>query len=370
MQKKRFITRPLSHAPYESASSRISKFAFLNHFDIRDMDLLLSGSKHGRQWNPERDGPIADIEGGYIPSRDVAQRLVELLDLPDDRVARMFTAHYEFWQAHRQRNRCVRHCLKCDETGFHSPIFDVEYVKKCPIHLLELSDKCSQCDDQSNNRLSVTTLGEPFECASGHVLWPGRSNRTWPRTLTKEQEDILEGMIEFLEATKKLVEHTEACTAAVRHNALDLSPAFSLPLTATVIPKGHKYLECLNVLPIASGKVRLWPAPPKRAKWLSADTIEEIVKHVRGEGLNLSEVAYREIASHLFEQVQLEITAALKKTHPRCVEFTKILPPDTDIAQWVRWCPAVAAKYRWHIHCASEWIGAKNPLKELHIGNF
>ena len=110
MQKKRFITRPLSHAPYESASSRISKFAFLNHFDIRDMDLLLSGSKHGRQWNPERDGPIADIEGGYIPSRDVAQRLVELLDLPDDRVARMFTAHYEFWQAHRQRNRCVRHC--------------------------------------------------------------------------------------------------------------------------------------------------------------------------------------------------------------------------------------------------------------------
>ena len=41
--------------------------------------------------------------------------------------------------------RVVESCVKCSEIGFHSEVFNLEWVTVCPVHKTKLTDTCGTC---------------------------------------------------------------------------------------------------------------------------------------------------------------------------------------------------------------------------------
>lgn len=210
MTVKRFIARPASHSRYESLLARLAKFAYLNRLDHRDIDLLLADSAVSQRVPKATTKSVAitlmlqaDAQGAKI-----AARLAEMLEINQDDVPRMLTKTFCIWEHEDEREH--RHCPECDKTGFHTAIFDLPCLMQCPMHGVDLTDKCPVCEKDSNHDCSVTRLGTPFECRKGHVLWPTRNSRIWPKSVTPKQEDVLDGVMSFLEITRDLVHFTDA----------------------------------------------------------------------------------------------------------------------------------------------------------------
>ena len=42
-------------------------------------------------------------------------------------------------------HRELRYCPECAKTGFHSPIFQIRFLMKCPAHDIDLLDRCPDC---------------------------------------------------------------------------------------------------------------------------------------------------------------------------------------------------------------------------------
>jgi predicted RNA-binding Zn-ribbon protein involved in translation (DUF1610 family) len=68
--------------------------------------------------------------------------------------------------------RHLRFCPSCARRGFHTALYDLLLVARCPIHGERLVDACPLCGETI---LTETTRGansDPYACRCGHVLWP------------------------------------------------------------------------------------------------------------------------------------------------------------------------------------------------------
>lgn len=45
------------------------------------------------------------------------------------------------------RSKCRRQCLACAEHGFHTFLFDYPWMSRCPVHDIDLTDRCPTCHD-------------------------------------------------------------------------------------------------------------------------------------------------------------------------------------------------------------------------------
>lgn len=64
-------------------------------------------------------------------------------------------------------SRSVRFCPCCIERGFHSPLHDLMYFKKCPVHFVPLVDKCPSCKKGLPFRMPTRGC-EAYSCICGH----------------------------------------------------------------------------------------------------------------------------------------------------------------------------------------------------------
>ena len=92
----------------------------------------------------------------------------------------------------------LRFCEACLETGFHSVIFQMPELGRCPAHDLELQDRCPACGAAIDYCLwrAVTTVSS-FECRCGNLLWRHRDRvKEWYRT--PHHMDRLDGFVHRL----------------------------------------------------------------------------------------------------------------------------------------------------------------------------
>lgn len=60
--------------------------------------------------------------------------------------------------------RTLRYCQLCLSHGYHSPIQQILYLKKCPFHRVGLIDRCATCDHPIHADLSSLSKSKPFHC--------------------------------------------------------------------------------------------------------------------------------------------------------------------------------------------------------------
>src|SRR3546814_8160319 len=44
-----------------------------------------------------------------------------------------------------ENNMAIRYCRLCMEKGFHSSVFQIPWVERCPVHAQKLADQCWAC---------------------------------------------------------------------------------------------------------------------------------------------------------------------------------------------------------------------------------
>ena len=62
----------------------------------------------------------------------------------------------------------LRFCEDCLSVGFHSPVYQVRYVQRCPIHNADLRSRCPQCGRKISMSCSNNALAHAYACQCGH----------------------------------------------------------------------------------------------------------------------------------------------------------------------------------------------------------
>ncbi|MFB5089328.1 hypothetical protein PGC35_19390 [Psychrobacillus sp. PGGUH221] len=66
----------------------------------------------------------------------------------------------------------LKYCPLCLKGGYHSYFHQLNFVYKCPFHLIELIDHCSKCKAKIKYRIIVTNT-QPYNCNCGYPLIDG-----------------------------------------------------------------------------------------------------------------------------------------------------------------------------------------------------
>lgn len=182
---------------FESLWSIGHKFAHLNRVGAVELRRLLGRPEwtkkpgHGAfYWNEER----ADLHRlGYLDP----DRLMECLHLDKSQVEQAIVTGYAL-PAFETGNQpllatwhSLRYCPRCLEKGFHSPLHQLVWIARCPIHDVPLVDRCPGCGEFIPYLLVPKVLANPYGCKCGHVLWPGRDAVHWPIPLNESEERLL-----------------------------------------------------------------------------------------------------------------------------------------------------------------------------------
>ena len=79
----------------------------------------------------------------------------------------------------------LRYCSSCISRGYHSAVHQLHWVALCPIHLVPLIDRCTQCNkpypihlwEMGRPHLNVKSEDPNICCCN---LWPGMTGHDWP----------------------------------------------------------------------------------------------------------------------------------------------------------------------------------------------
>lgn len=62
----------------------------------------------------------------------------------------------------------LRFCEACLAVGFHSPVYQIRYVQRCPIHDVALRSRCPSCHRKVPMSCSNQALAHAYACQCGH----------------------------------------------------------------------------------------------------------------------------------------------------------------------------------------------------------
>lgn len=173
-----FNWRPESVAPYESAWSLVNKFVELNHIGIAETAWLLVRP----EWAAAKRHPTSSIAVASAHDLD-PRRLQWLFRLPGAMVDHAFVGPYRYpaitsWGFDGTAGN-LRFCPVCIRQGFHTPLFQVLAMAKCPIHLEPLTERCPRCNGATHYRCSRHTIENPYGCPCGHSYFSDLGGSSW-----------------------------------------------------------------------------------------------------------------------------------------------------------------------------------------------
>lgn len=196
-----FNWRPNGVTRYESAWSMLHKFSFLNKLVRGDMCALFGG----RSYWPSLSRPMVHIDF-HLRTFDPSSlaRLRYLLKIDQTTAELSLIEPYQCGQATAAAN--LRFCEACLANGFHSPLFQIGAVVRCPIHLKTLRNQC-QCCKQSipyemNERSLVHSYACPYCCSP---LWPGIFLPEWSPGITPKDAKMFAQYLRWSETIEKAV---------------------------------------------------------------------------------------------------------------------------------------------------------------------
>ncbi len=148
----------------ESMYALLSKFALLNCLPAREIANLFVSSTCGRK-------------SLLVQQLNLDLRAPDAFDLP--KIARLCRTAEASVRAGFVRGKyannlvetCsdLRYCPECLERGFHSALFQLAFIPRCPIHHTALRQQCEHCGGIIPYSLSPSTLCKPFVCP--HCDW-------------------------------------------------------------------------------------------------------------------------------------------------------------------------------------------------------
>ena len=144
---------------YDSIYSLLSKFALLNGLTAREMANLFVSPECGRksilvqQLNIDlRDQAVFDVS-----------KIASLCHTSEDVVRDGFVLA-RYVSSLVETCEDFRYCADCLQCGFHSPLFQLAFVPRCPIHGGLLKQPCEQCGGRIPYRLAAGLFRHPFGC--------------------------------------------------------------------------------------------------------------------------------------------------------------------------------------------------------------
>ncbi len=145
----------------ESAWMRLSKFSLYNRLFLSELLALFarrptSSLTHG-----------ADLRLLACVTPD---RMARILAMSSEAVRDSFCASGPTRMLVRA-SRQLRYCVSCLEAGFHSPIFQWDFIGRCPIHRSRLILGCSTCRSDIPYSIGNELAASPLQCQACQARW-------------------------------------------------------------------------------------------------------------------------------------------------------------------------------------------------------
>lgn len=106
----------------------------------------------------------------------------------------------------------LRFCPECIAHGFHTVIFQMGFVEKCPLHKELLLEACPRCKEEIPYK---SRFG--YSCFCGHRFWPSRSRR---KNIKFSTQILSEGFKETIGWLKCKSKHDYLLEATIASGAL------------------------------------------------------------------------------------------------------------------------------------------------------
>lgn len=189
--------RPDAVSEFESLWSIVHKFAHLNRAGAVDVRIILGRAKWAKKlergafyWNE------GQVDLHYLGCLD-PNRLAQRLGLSQRQVEWSEAAAYAL-PAFESDNKLLvatwphlSYCPECIQKGFHSSLYQLRWIVRCPIHDGSLVNRCPGCGEFIPYQLFPKALVNPYGCKCGRVLWQARDAMHWPRPLDATEEGVL-----------------------------------------------------------------------------------------------------------------------------------------------------------------------------------
>lgn len=163
-RKPRFCWKPGETFKFESLWSLLNKFCLWNAISLTNLVSLLNRfNQLQNNWSVYRT--TSPNEGDL---KTIAYLLGINVECVNESIAStylrgqggsMFVASY------------LRFCPECIRSGYHSSIFQLQFVSRCPCHHETLMEKCPFCKKIIPYNISRYDRRAPYSCQCGNRLW-------------------------------------------------------------------------------------------------------------------------------------------------------------------------------------------------------
>lgn len=237
---------------YESEWSLARKYCYLNRVTINDIDENLLLLRQSYKKNRSRDENIELNERtlsrclGESPSI-LRYRQIEHYLLPS-----LIAGDEQHWTPTH-----LRYCPLCMERGYHSPIYQLPWVVRCPIHGISLLERCKYCGNQielkrwpNNWRTGAGVQAGWQVCCCD--IWPGMRSSEWLPGLSKADTRPIGAYLKWLKSLTAAPETLLASAGlrAVLTGRLNLDTALEIfCIWLTLVPPPPAVKEFLIVPP-------------------------------------------------------------------------------------------------------------------------
>jgi len=193
---------------YDSAYVLLSKFALLNAFVASDLAVLFVARGKGLR-NRIRSAPnlsLIDASNYDLPL------LSKHLKLSDDGVKEAFIDE-ELSASGCSISQDLRFCPACLKRGFHTAIYQLDMLIRCPIHGCKLASRCPHCKLRIPYRLQSRLFSSPFCCPGCKTLLTKdfSNGKDKPHVLTNDEQLMIGNVIDLL----RLKQHIFTCSADI-----------------------------------------------------------------------------------------------------------------------------------------------------------
>jgi hypothetical protein len=173
---------------YESQWALVHKFVHLNGAGFSEIKATFDATPKA-PWN-EKAANLDRLE--RLDSRKLAQAF----EIPEPDIRLLVSETYNVGST---TCATLRYCPVCMKQGFHTAVFQLNSVVKCPLHNVDLETKCPACHFTIAYRLGSKELSVPFGCKCGAVLWSGITDHLWSRVLTTEEEIVFDRLLSWVD---------------------------------------------------------------------------------------------------------------------------------------------------------------------------
>lgn len=166
----RFCWKPGETFRYESLWSLLNKICLWNAVSPSYLASLLGRTKIPSNVNH------CDLT---MPDKDITKTIIDLTGI-DGKIFHesILIAYLKIRNSTPFVVTRLRFCPVCISQGYHSVIFQLGFVERCPAHNKMLSDKCPRCGQEIPYKISRLNHPNPYTCNCGHKLWVLKSLKT------------------------------------------------------------------------------------------------------------------------------------------------------------------------------------------------